>query len=421
MSPWKTILGTSGSRTLAMMTSLITVPLSARLIGPEGRGAVAAVTSWVSMFGVILYFSQGQAMMKQAAGHSDRAWIGPHAAALGVSTVLFSVLGWLVAAALIGGKVLGVQTDLPVLWILLAFLQLPMLIWEQHASYVLMALERLDVANLAILAGRALSTAVSVAMMFRGHGPEAILVGSLCGQFLTALLGARFILHAARGHIRFEWPVLLRLLRDGAQLHPGVVGIYFANYFGLVILSASRPLEEVGHFQMAQQLVALLQTLPQAASMVLYGRLAALGPREAWSVQRQLLMRMGLLVVIVAAACHVLAPWMFDIVAGVAFRPAVPMFRLLLVPFCLMAIGTVMTSQWIGRGWFLQYTILNVVMGLSNLGMSLALVRAYGAMAIGLASVVSSTMACSVHLFVAWRLEREWRQHTVRAVDQHLV
>ncbi len=410
MKVWSVIASTSGTRILATLFSLVTVPLSARLIGPEGRGAVAALTSWVSMLGVMLYFSQGQAMMGRLAAEGNRERYGAHVAALLATTAVLTGVGWLVAAALLLGGVWHTERSIPLLWLMLTFSTLPMLMWEQHMSYLLMAIERLDVSNWALLTGRLVSAGISIGMLLTGAGPLAILVGNVLGQGVSAAIGLPTILAAARGHLHLRRDVLWPLVRDALKLHPGTVGTYLVNYFGLVILSTSRPLAEVGHYQLALQLVAMMQTVPQAASWVLYGRLASLGASATWEFQRRLVVSMMGVLIASAVTAFLLAPWGIEILAGPEFRPAVTLFRSLLVPFCLTSLGTLVGTQWIGRGWLLQLSILNVCVGVVNLGLCLWLVPRLGPSGCIWATDVAVVGAACVHLAVFWRLDVNWRR-----------
>jgi O-antigen/teichoic acid export membrane protein len=407
---WSVIASTSGTRILATLFSLVTVPLSARVIGPDGRGAIAALTSWVSMLGAILYFSQGQAMMGRLAAEGKRDRFGPHVAALLFTTIILTGVGWLVATVLLLGGVWHTERTIPVLWLVLTFSTLPMLMWEQHMSYLLMAIERLDVSNWALLTGRMVSAGTSIGLLLTGAGPLAILIGNVLGQGVSAAIGLPPILAAARGQLRLRRDVLWPLVKDAIKLHPGAVGTYLVNHFGLVILSTSRPLVEVGHYQLALQLVAMMQTVPQAASWVLYGRLASLGARSTWEFQRRLVISMMGVLIASAVVAFFLAPWVIEILAGLEFRPAVPIFRALLVPFCLTALGTLVGTQWIGRGWLIQLSALNIVVGTLSLLLSWSLVPRLGPMGCVWSTLAAAFVASCTHLVVGGRLELGWRR-----------
>ena len=58
---WLNIAHTSGAKVYSLLVGVLTLSLTARLLGPEGRGQVAVITTWVSMFST---FCRGQKVGK---------------------------------------------------------------------------------------------------------------------------------------------------------------------------------------------------------------------------------------------------------------------------------------------------------------------------------------------------------------------
>ncbi len=111
--------------------------------------------------------------------------------------------------------------------------------------------------------------------------------------------------------------------------------------------------------------------------MVLYGKVAQLGPDGAWAYQRKVLawMTLGMAGVVPLAAA---GSWAIPLVAGAAFKQTIPAFQWLLLALIGMTYSIVMASQWIGRGLFSQAAAMTLATGLLNVVVSLLLVPRFG-------------------------------------------
>ena len=57
---WQHILETSSARALALMISLASLSVTARVLGPEGRGIIAGATTWINLLATLGSLSVGQ-------------------------------------------------------------------------------------------------------------------------------------------------------------------------------------------------------------------------------------------------------------------------------------------------------------------------------------------------------------------------
>jgi len=72
---WMQIIQTSGARIYGLTISLVTLSITAHYLGPEGRGIVAAASSWVGLAAGIGNFSMGQVVIHLAAGKDRNEWL----------------------------------------------------------------------------------------------------------------------------------------------------------------------------------------------------------------------------------------------------------------------------------------------------------------------------------------------------------
>lgn len=379
---WATIAHTSGAKIYTLVVGVFTLFLTARLLGPEGRGQVAAITTWVSLFSTCAYLSLGQVALHRMAEDRQQQRFGYLLGSLLLMVGVLTVGGWLVAVGMYVANPQGAFKGLPGWSLVVGFLALPFMLWEQYGSSLLMGLERIRIYNRYQVLGRTLAVMAVFAWVWGLEwGVAGVLGANLLGQVIVALGGIHFLLTFARNTRQFCRPDLAEikaLLAGGAKLHLNAIGTFLFTSADILILSHYHSAEQTGYFQLATQLLGVLMIVPQAASMVIYGKVTSLGPNGAWPLNRRLLLHITLGMIAISSIAVWLAPWGITWLAGEAFRPAVAPFQWMLLGLIGMTFSTVMAPQWIGRGYFWQAALLTLAVGLVNLAMNFYLIPIYG-------------------------------------------
>jgi O-antigen/teichoic acid export membrane protein len=379
---WVNIAHTSGAKVYSLVLGVFTLFLTARLLGPEGRGQVAAITTWVGMFGTFAYLSLGQVALHRMADDRDQRRFGSLLGSLLLLAIVLSLGGWLVALGMQIARPQGAFKGLPLLPLTIGFLALPFFIWEQYGGSLLMGLERVRIYNRFQVIGRTVAVAaVFVTVGGLGLGVVGVLGANLLGQVIVALGGLGFLFSVCRAKGLSCTPdkgEIKALLSGGAKLHLNAVGTFLFTSANVLILSHYHGAAETGHFQLASQLLGVLMIIPQAASMVLYGKVASLGANEAWPINRRLLIQVTAGMVGLSAIAALLAPWIIVLLAGERFRPAVVLFQWMLLGLVGMTFSTIMAPQWIGRGYFWQAAVTTLVVGAINLVANFMLIPSHG-------------------------------------------
>ena len=405
---WGEILATGGARVYSLLVSLVTLVVTARVLGAEGRGILAAVTTWVALVATVGYLSLGQVAAHRAAEAGNRQWLPSTLGTLMALTVVIGAAGWLVAGVLylatdsdafgLKGSVLAV-----------GFLSLPFLVWEQYGSALLAAVGHISIYNRAQIVGRTLGLAAFAVGIALGGGVYAVLLATLLGQIVVALRGIRQLIREAEQRIRPSREALRSLLRGGALLHLNAIGTFLFTSTAILIVNHYEGADETGIYQFAVQLIATLLVVPNAASLVLLGGVARNGPEAAWLDQRRVLLwmtaGMGGLAVISALA----APWIIPLVAGHEFDDSVRVFQLLLIAAVGMTFCTVVAPQWIGRGMFWQASAITLTVGIVNVVLNLILVPRHGIDGAVVATLATYALAVATNAWMVLRCERGTR------------
>jgi O-antigen/teichoic acid export membrane protein len=376
---WRSIGFTTGARVYSLVAGLVGLVITARVLGPSGRGLIATATTWALLFSTFGCLSLGQVAIHRATGKDPSEWLGSVLTVLLVMTGAVTLVGWIVATVIYlatDGEAYG---RVPVYALVLGFATLPFLVWEQYGSSLLMALGRISVYNRAEIVGRSVGVALVVVLVaLAGAGVAGALVALIVAQAMVAAAGLRYLIRRAGTALALSRAALREMLVGGAKLHLNAVGTFLFTGAAILIVQSIRGPAETGAFQVVAQLMNVALIVPQAAAMVLYGEVARLGPDSAWLANRRVLLR--LLPVIVAAALigSLLAPTLLPLVLGDDFSSAVPIFQLLAFALVGQATSAIMAPQWIGRGLFWQASAITVALGIANVIACFPLVYAYG-------------------------------------------
>ena len=332
---WANIAHTSGAKVYSMVIGVIILALTARILGPDGRGQVAAITTWVSLFSNFAYLSLGQVALHRMANDPTHKYFGYLLGSLLLMTGFLTMVAWLIAWVMYWHNSQGTFKGLPIAALVIGFAALPFMIWEQYGSSLLMGLERIRTYNRYQMVGRTLSVVgVVVLVGWLGQGVAGVMQASLFGQVVVALGGLGFLLKFSQTKNSLCRPnrtEIYALLKGGAKLHLNAVGSFLFTSGGILIVNHYHGSEQTAYYQMAIQLLGILMIIPAAASMVIFGKVASLGPCGAWSENKRLLFQITLGMIFLSAVAAILAPWAITLIAGERFLPVVSLFQWMLI------------------------------------------------------------------------------------------
>lgn len=412
---WGNIAHTSGAKIYSLLVGVFTLFLTARLLGPEGRGQVAIITTWIGMFSTFAYFSLGQVALHRMAEDQQQKRFGNLLGSLLLMTIVLTLAGWLVALGLYwANPEQGIFKGLPIFPLVVGFLALPFMIWEQYGSSLLMGLERIRIYNRYQVIGRTVSVVV-VFVLVGGLslGVAGVLEATLLGQVMVALGGIGFLFAYARDNgvaCRPDKNEIKALLSGGVKLHLNAIGVFLFTSVNILILNNYHGAEQTGYFQLATQLLGVLMIIPQAASMVMYGKVTSLGPNGAWPDNKRLLTQVTLVMIVLSVVAALLAPWGITLLAGESFRPAVEPFQWMLLGLIGMTFSTVMAPQWIGRGYFWQAAGLTFLVGVINLTANFWLIPQYGIEGAVYAFLGTYSFTIISNGAMAWHCQLQYRK-----------
>jgi O-antigen/teichoic acid export membrane protein len=401
-------LGTSAASALILLCGLATGVLSARLLAPDGRGALAAVLFWPQLITALgslslpaaMIFRRGRADADRAAVAATGAWLALGLAALG------ALAGWLALPLLLPGAAAGPLARLYLVAFLpLNFLALALLALDQgdlrFARYNLTRLVPSGVYLIGLLALWALD-AVSVA---------SLVWASWLGTAVTAVVRLCQSREALRA--RPSWSEARRLTLFGARLHGAALLAALLAQADRFVVVAFWDDASLGLYVVALTLAtAGLSVVTGAFNVLLLPRLAAAGDAGAQRrIMGQTLRYATLLLAAGTAVLLVLCPWLLPFLFGAAYEGAIGVCLVLALAYVPTALREVIVHGLCGTGdW--RPRILAQALALVTFAVALwPLARALGLLGIPTALLVANSLALAyLLLFLRRRLHLSSRE-----------
>lgn len=417
---WHTMSRTVGAKLYSLAISVLTLTLTARWLGPDGRGEYAAVLAWASAFVGIAHCSLAEVASQRLSGHAHEERFRTVAMALVYACLALSGIAWLVALLLwhLRPEMFG-QLSPGLLALALAYL--PWMVWEIYGTVLLIMSERIVLANISLVLGRTLSIAcVVLAVAVWDLGVVGVLLAGLAGQIVVSS-GAIWLVWQRCAQGLPSWPAIRAefkpLLSGSVRLHLNALGSILLNTTGTLMIASTVGMREAGFFQLAQQLMNVLLVVPQSASQVLYGRQGELGPDGVWPLQRKMILLIVLLTAGMGLAVALTASYWLPWVAGPGYESAAPLLLALVPVLVFLSFSSIMASQWIGRGLFLSTSVITLIVGSVNLLVASVLIPRIGIMGAVYGQMCALAIAVLTNGGMAWWCERQFRQHSVKVAE----
>lgn len=364
------------------VTALVTGPLLARALGPDGRGELAAIMGPISVITIAatigipdaatFFVGARRATTSAVMRLSARAIVGS-------SAIVYIALWWAAPHFLDGERLV---------WIFrLAALSLPLAMAVEIASGALIGARRFAITNGQTIATAALRLALLLVLAATGvlSVGWAVVVSILApistgvAVVAVALRGAQAPRPERRAFFRFglaSWPGALAGLAnwrlDQALMVP-LAGVRELGFYAVAVALAEAP----SALTIAVRSVLLAESLAAASASVI-----ARGSRVTILVIGPVLV--GLIA---------LAPWLLTLLFGEEFHPAVGMARVLLVSTIVGAAGVGATSGLVAIGRPGQRSAAQAVAVLVTVAGLLLTVPSLGAMGAAWTTLVATSVS----------------------------
>jgi len=389
-----------GARVVIGLIGIASIGVLTRYLGAADYGRYTLALAFVSAFGVAADIGLYTILVRELARTPERT-----GELVGNALTLRAIL-WVGASALAAAIAFAVGYE-PRVRAAVALAALPMGLGLLQAAVQAVFQARLDMLPVAIaeVSGRAAAFALAVLVAVLDLGFYAVLLaaagGALASLVLTAVFAARRGVDLRPRADRAVWRALVvAALPLGLSL--GLTELYFRA--DQLIISAFRPIEEVGLYGLAFRVVELAATLPGALLASVFPVLAEGRERGALQAAFDVFVVLG---APLALGGLVLADDVVLAVAGREFAGAADPLRILLFAIALAFVNGLFGFLLVARDRQRDVLRLNLAALAVNLGLNVALVPSLGIEAAAAVGVLSEL----VILAGSWRYLRplgEW-------------
>jgi len=311
-----------GAQAVALVTGTATAVITARALGPEGKGVLALATLWVGLFAMALPMSAGYGFIY----HIGQGRISLSRALS--NTLTFALVVGLLAIVISSGMALAWGAQLvpgvAFTYVLIAALALPAMVFGSTASLCLTGAGWI---KLGALIG-ALSSLVSLTLccllvLGLRLGVTGALWAVTGGAYANSVLLLALVGRRVRVRPALDIRAIISAVRFSLKMHVGFLATFLNYRLDRFIVNLFLGPAAVGVYGIAVVLTELIWNVPGAIGNALYPRATSKKADSAEVTAR--VCRMSLLVVgALCVGAALLGPLLIPVVFGQAFAGAVP-------------------------------------------------------------------------------------------------
>jgi O-antigen/teichoic acid export membrane protein len=382
------ILETLATRVLIIGIGLLTSVITARILGPEGRG-LCAVAASIGALGVqfgnlglhasnIYHVARDPKLLQPLVGNT-----------LMVSFGIGGIIATATLAVFYGWPHLA-----PVHGILLGFslLYIPIGLGYLLLQNLFLGLHRIRFFNSIELINRTLA----VVLMAFAILLNAVYVEVVFGTTVIALVVSLAVMVWRIWNLVPSFPLpSLNIFKEHIQYG---LKVYLTDFFSflslrlnLLILQYMLDAEKVGYYSVAVSLTDMIYMFPMVVGTILFPKLSAMPEMtEKWKLTKRMTSQIAwqmVLVCIVAALC---SKPLILFLYGKPFAPSVPLFYLSLISVYFLSVQSVFVKYMASQGYPLIIMWIWLSILLISIPLTILLISAVGLLGVVYASIVTN-------------------------------
>ena len=358
---WIRILQTGGVKFYALIVSIISIAITTRALGPEARGILVTVNTWVTAFTTFGYLSLNQVVIHKAAKEEGNKWLSSSLNTLIYFTLTMTFLSWISVYCLYNYFSYNVFQNIPSIILVLGFSLIPFKIWEHYSLSLLQSIQQLNIHNKFKIIG---STIGLITMLFLVIGfnfkIEGVLISYIITQIIISIGGFNKLFKIVGAISLPKIDDVKYFIFNGLKLHMNAIGAFFITGTDILMINYYKGPSEAAFYQIGVQMIMVIVLIPQSAAMVLYEKVSELGPDKAWIYNRKIILKCLMAIIFIDIISGLSAPYWLVYIVGESFN------------------SIIMAPQWIARGYFLSISILSIIISLTNLFLNFNLIPKYG-------------------------------------------
>jgi O-antigen/teichoic acid export membrane protein len=371
------------------LLSLVSVLITARALGPNGRGSVVFLITIASLTSALATLGVEEAAANLAGSHADlRAAVATNAVLL--AGILGLASAGAVAALVALDPSIGGHSQPLLRWLALA--TIPMLILRFYLQYLVRADYAFAIANISAFLGPFVNVTVNGLLFALGLlTVKSAFITWIAGQLIATGLLAWYVGRRLGSFGKPNLRLALNMVGFGAKAHAGRVmmtGNYRLDQWILGGIAGSR---ELGLYSTAVAWSEALFFLPDALALVMRPDLIRASKGEAGQQAARVFRVATLLTIPLVAVTIIAAPVLCVTVFGASFRDSVDQLRVLAPGAFGMISMKLMANALIAQGRPLLSNIAIAIAFTLTVALDVLLIPAHGGLGAAVASVAAYT------------------------------
>lgn len=395
-----------GSTTIAQGLTLglgiLTGILSARMLGPVGRGEFAAVIIWPMGIAGFLALGISQSIVFYLGKRTfTRSELATSATAIGlVLSALSIIIGFAVVPVALA-KYSPTAQHLAILFVLLT----PTVILGGYSPSLFQGEQDLLRFNIIRLVPALTYAGGLVALGFLHRANLTTVVYSqLAGYVLSFAFGLFLAWRVLKIRVQWNASAIKPLTHYGVRIQSLSIATYFNQRMDQIVLSQLVPPQQLGYYAVAVTLSTAVAIFPQAAGIVAFSRGSSQPANDARTTIGVAFRASLSWLLVSCGALYILAPFLIRFVYGGAFNGSILACRILVPGALVIGLNQVLYNgaSALGRPG-LSTVAEGVSMGVTAIGL-IILVPRYGYIGAAMVSSLAYTISFLIMLVLAHRL-----------------
>ncbi len=372
---------------VAAAATVGTAIITARLLGPTGRGQLTVATLLATLIVTLGSLGLGSAATYfTARGERARPMV------LGNSVLISFALGVVIVA--IGVSVIAFGARLhgvPASYLILAMLAVPFALVLTNAQSVVMGLQRFREYNWITIAQAVISLLfVGVALLALGGEVRAAIIATTLSTIVLAVIALVVAIRIVGVRWRIDRGYFSAATSYGLRVHVANVLSFLGYRLDVFVLNSYATPAAVGFYAAAVAIAERLWMLSQAVSVALFPRIAEEKDEDVRRSITPLLARNTLWLTAVAGVLFwLLSNQIITLLYSSEFKSSGAALRALLPGVVLFSAARVLGNDIAGRGRPLINSYLTAVSVAANLGLNLLLIPTHGIVGAAWSSSIS--------------------------------
>lgn len=384
---------------LILGIGVVTGILAARMLGPAGRGELAAVVIWPMGIVTVLSLGINQAIAYAVGSKQfDVDEVTTATIVIGFAQSAIAVLAGLIIVPHVLERYSPTVQQLGLGFVLFT----PALILSGYSGNLFQGRQELRLFNLIrVIPAIVYMTGLVAVLLFHAVSLKAVVAAQIAGFVSSLVIGAALAFQRLRPRLRFRWKAVTALLHFGWRTQVTNLANQFNQRVDQLILSLFVPPQQLGLYAVAVTLSNAITVFPQAAGIVTFSRGSGQARTDAHATIGTSFRASLLWLCVACLGLFLLAPVLIRTVFGPGFNGSVLACRILLPGALMIGLNQVLYNgcSALGRPG-LPSIAEGISMVITAVGLYL-LVPRYGYIGAAIVSSIAYTVSFLTMLIIA--------------------